>query len=288
MLQRMEAAESKQNHRKLSATSARPQQKHPIQLPSVTASRIKLRDLAYKEHGVPKDTAKYKIVYVHGFTSCRHYTVSATTLTLDVIEDLGIYIVSFDRPGYGESDPNPNQTVKSISLDVEELADQLGLGLKFYVIGYSMGGQLTWSCLKYITHRLAGAILIAPVVNYWWPAQSPGVLSRQDSELVSVFSTAERKEFEAQVRQQGEYVSLHRDLIIGFGTWEFDPMELKNPFPSNEEVQVHLWQGDEDMIVPVTLQRHIDPHGFIIMKLQGVATCSLLRMEWAMQSSMHF
>lgn len=52
--------------------------------PPVTAPTIKLKDgrhLAYKEHGVPKDTAKYKIVYVHGFDSCRHYAVSATTLT---------------------------------------------------------------------------------------------------------------------------------------------------------------------------------------------------------------
>ncbi|KAL1829409.1 hypothetical protein DCAR_0208748 [Daucus carota subsp. sativus] len=274
--------------------------------PPVTASRIELKDgrhLAYKEYGVPKDTAKHKIVYVHGFDSCRHYTFSATSLTPDVIVDLGIYMVSFDRPGYGESDPDPNRTVKSVSLDIEELADQLGLGLKFYVIGYSMGGQLIWSCLKYIPHRLAGATLIAPVVNYWWPgipsnlsseayyqqfpqdqwslrvahyipwltywwntqkwfpyitliAQSPGILSRQDTELLTVFSTAERKQYEAQVRQQGEYESLHRDLIIGFGTWEFDPLEVKNPFPGNK-VQVHLWQGDEDMIVPVTLQRYI-------------------------------
>jgi pimeloyl-ACP methyl ester carboxylesterase len=61
--------------------------------------------------------------------------------------------VSFDRPGYGESDPNPKRTVKSIPLDIEELADQLGLGSKFYVIGFSMGGQVVWSCLKHIPHR---------------------------------------------------------------------------------------------------------------------------------------
>lgn len=274
--------------------------------PPVTASRIKLKDgrhMAYNEYGVSKDIAKYKIVYIHGFDSCRYDAVSAMTLTQDVIEELGIYTVSFDRPGYGESDPNPNQTVKSVSLDIEELADQLGLGSKFYVIGFSMGGQFVWSCLKYIPHRLAGVTLIAPAVNYWWPgfpsnlsseafhqqfpedqwslrvahhapwltywwntqkwfpsltliAQSPAVLSRQDLELVPVFSTTKRKEYEAQVRQQGEYESLHRDLIIGFGTWEFDPMELKNPFPSNE-VAVHLWHGDEDMIVPVKLQRYI-------------------------------
>lgn len=71
----------------------------------------------------------------------------------EIVEELGIYIVSIDRPGYGESDPNPKKTVKSMALDVEELADQLGLGSKFYVIGFSMGGQVIWSCLKYIPHR---------------------------------------------------------------------------------------------------------------------------------------
>ena len=70
-----------------------------------------------------------------------------------VVEDLGIYIVSIDRPGYGESDPDPNRTLKSIALDIEELADQLGLGSKFYVVGFSMGGQVVWNCLKYIPRR---------------------------------------------------------------------------------------------------------------------------------------
>ena len=71
----------------------------------------------------------------------------------EIVKELGIYIVSFDRPGYGESDPNPKRTVKSMALDIEELADQLELGSKFYVTGISMGGQVLWSCLKYIPHR---------------------------------------------------------------------------------------------------------------------------------------
>ncbi|KAF5823795.1 putative alpha/Beta hydrolase [Helianthus annuus] len=58
-----------------------------------------------------------------------------------------------------------------------------------------------------------------------------------------------------QVRQQGEYESLHR-VNIGFGTWEFDPTEIENPFTENEEF-VHIWQGDEDILVPVTLQQNI-------------------------------
>lgn len=52
--------------------------------PPVTASRIKLTDgrhLAYTEFGVPRDMAKYKIVFVHGFGSCRHDAVVLATLS---------------------------------------------------------------------------------------------------------------------------------------------------------------------------------------------------------------
>ncbi|OWM82524.1 uncharacterized protein LOC116208773 [Punica granatum] len=272
--------------------------------PPITAPRIKLRDgrhLAYKEHGAPRDTAKYKIIFVHGFDSCRHDAVIATGLSQSIIDELGVYIVSFDRPGYGESDPDPNRTPKSIALDIEELADQLGLGARFYLVGFSMGGQILWGCLKYIPHRLAGASLLAPVVNYWWPglpsnlsteayyqqlpqdqwavrvahylpwlanwwntqkwfpgssvvAHSPDVLSLPDKIIIS--KRPSRAEYEVQVRQQGEYESLYRDMTIGFGTWEFDPTALENPFPNNEGT-VHVWHGDQDLLVPVTLQRFI-------------------------------
>lgn len=272
--------------------------------PQISTSRIRLRDgrhLAYKEHGTPRDIAKYKIVFIHGFDSCRHDDVVGSSLSQKTIDDLGIYVVSFDRPGYGESDPDPGRTPKSIALDIEELADQLGLGERFYVIGFSMGGQIIWGCLKYIPHRIAGATLLAPVVNYWWPgfpsnlsreayyqqlpqdqwavrvahyapwltywwntqkwfpassvaAHSPDVLSLPDKIVIS--KRPPRMEYMAIVRLQGEYESLHRDMMIGFGPWEFDPMDLENPFP-NDEASVHLWHGDDDLIVPVILQRYI-------------------------------
>ncbi|CAA0837849.1 alpha/beta-Hydrolases superfamily protein [Striga hermonthica] len=274
--------------------------------PPVTAPRVQLKDgrrIAYQEVGVPKETAKHKIVFIHGFDSCRHHVSAlAARLSPDIVESKGIYIVSFDRPGYGESDPHPTRTVKSLALDIEELADQLGLGPKFYVVGFSMGGQVVWSCLKYIPHRLAGAALVAPVVNYWWPAfpsnlsgpayvlqpkkdqwslrvahylpwltywwntqrffpilsviaGDPLMFSHQDMELLPR-SIPIIKAYKGVARQQGEFESLHRDLMIGFGTWEFDPTDIENPFP-NGEGSVHLWQGDEDRLVPVALQRYI-------------------------------
>ncbi|KAK8518970.1 hypothetical protein V6N13_017779 [Hibiscus sabdariffa] len=259
--------------------------------PPITAPRIRLKEgryLAYKEYGVAREVAKYKIIYVHGFESGRHNVVVATSLSPEVIEELGVYIVFFDRPGYGESDPNPKRTVKSMAMDIEELADQVKLGSKFYVIGYSMGGLAVWSCLKHIPQRLAGVALLAPAVTYWWPnfpanvsneafnqkstqdqwvirvshyapwlvywwntqklfpassvlAGSSDTLSSQDMEIVSRISSRKDSASE-QVTQQGEFESLHRDLIVLHGAWEFNPLDLRNPFP-NHECFVHLWHG---------------------------------------------
>lgn len=139
--------------------------------PPLTWPRVKIRD------GVPKDVAHHKIIFVHGFDACRHHAYVAKTLSpviicfffcfhyilcylwgciiwicggifQDVAEDLGVYIVSFDRPGYGESDLHPSQTVKSLALDIEELADKLGLGSKFYIIGFSIGVRLFGGALS--------------------------------------------------------------------------------------------------------------------------------------------
>jgi pimeloyl-ACP methyl ester carboxylesterase len=59
-----------------------------------------------------------------------------------------------------------------------------------------------------------------------------------------------------KITQQGEYESLHRDIMAGFGKWEFGPTELRNPFPYNNG-SVHIWQGFKDTIIPYTLNRYI-------------------------------
>lgn len=56
--------------------------------------------------------------------------------------------------------------------------------------------------------------------------------------------------------QQGIYVSVLRDVNFAFGNWNFSPLDLQNPFPNNNGT-VHVWQGDDDLLVPVKLQRYI-------------------------------
>uniref|UniRef100_A0A0E0DDU9 AB hydrolase-1 domain-containing protein n=1 Tax=Oryza meridionalis TaxID=40149 RepID=A0A0E0DDU9_9ORYZ len=268
--------------------------------PPITGTRTRLKDgrhLAYLESGVPKEQAKYKIIFVHGFDSCRH---DALPISPELAQELGIYQLSFDRPGYAESDPNPASTEKSIALDIEELADNLQLGPKFYLMGFSMGGEIMWSCLKHISHRLAGVAILAPVGNYWWsglpsnvswhvwnqqlpqdkwavrvshhlpwltywwnsqklfPASSviaynPALFSEGDKLLLSKFAF---RTYMPQIRQQGEYGCLHRDMTVGFGKWSWSPLELEDPFTGGEG-KVHLWHGAEDLIVPISLSRYL-------------------------------
>lgn len=79
------------------------------------------------------------------------------------MDQLGVYLLLFDRAGYGESDPNPKRSLKSESSDIEELADQLQLGSKYYVIGVSLGCYPVWSCLKRIPERQN---LISDIILY--------------------------------------------------------------------------------------------------------------------------
>ncbi|XP_073002416.1 probable lysophospholipase BODYGUARD 2 isoform X1 [Typha latifolia] len=268
--------------------------------PPVTATRIRLKDgrfLAYSESGVPREKARIKIVYSHGFTGSRMDSLRASP---ELVEELGVYMVGFDRAGYGESDPNPNRSVRSAASDVEELADALELGSKFYLVGFSLGCHAVWAALKYIPERLAGAALLAPVINYRWPGfpkdlaseeynkQDPGdqwalrvsyyapallhwymeqswiptstavkgttyLPNKLDEEIrtrTKADGTFQKKRELAT--QQGIYESFYRDMKVMFGKWEFDPMELSPP-----SCGVHVWQGDEDGLVPVRLQRYI-------------------------------
>ncbi|CAK9149226.1 unnamed protein product [Ilex paraguariensis] len=249
--------------------------------PPITAPRIKLRDgrhLAYTEHGIPKEMAKYKIIVVHGFASSRH---DLAIITSGITEELGAYLVSFDRPGYGESDPDPKRNLKSTALDIEELADQLELKSKFYVIGLSMGGQLVWGCLEYIPHRLAGATLISPVINYWWPGfpanlsaeaynqqftQDPWALrvAQYTPWLTYWWNTQKWFPTLSLITQKVKYSGQDLELMPKLKGRQHDgayviqegEFDLKNPWVDVEGF-VHLWHGDEDGIVSVTLQRYI-------------------------------
>ncbi|CAI5486928.1 unnamed protein product [Closterium sp. Naga37s-1] len=91
----------------------------------------------------------------------------------------GVRLVAIDRPGYGQSDPAPALSLHSFCADLEELADLLGLGAKFYLLGYSAGGAYCWAAAHYIPHRILGIAMWAPFSSFYWQG-----ISEQDREAM--------------------------------------------------------------------------------------------------------
>lgn len=73
-----------------------------------------------------------------------------------LLEEFGVRLVTYDLPGFGESDPHPGRDLNSSAIDMMHLADTLGVIGKFWVVGYSGGGKHAWAAVRYIPERLAG------------------------------------------------------------------------------------------------------------------------------------
>ena len=72
---------------------------------------------------------------------------------------MGIRLIAFDRPGYGESTFQPGRRILDWPADVIELADELGLE-KFAVAGHSGGGPYTLACAYAFPQRVSLAAVL--------------------------------------------------------------------------------------------------------------------------------
>lgn len=72
-----------------------------------------------------------------------------------LLEEFGIRLLTYDLPGFGESDPHPKRNLESSATDMAFLAAALGVD-KFWVVGYSSGSMHAWAALRYIPDRIAG------------------------------------------------------------------------------------------------------------------------------------
>ncbi|XP_058729874.1 uncharacterized protein LOC131601953 [Vicia villosa] len=153
-----------------------------------SASRILLPDgryMAYKERGVSADRARFSIIAPHTFLSSRLAGIPGVKDSL--LEEFGIHLLTYDLPGFGESDPHPKRNLESSAIDMSYLADALGVN-KFWVIGYSSGSKHAWAALRYIPDRLAGAAMFAPMVNPYDP-----MMTKEESRKTWIKWTRKRK-----------------------------------------------------------------------------------------------
>lgn len=78
-----------------------------------------------------------------------------------MLEEFGVHLLTYDLPGFGESDPHPGRNLETSALDMSHLASALGINDKFWIVGYSSGSMHAWAALKYIPDRVAGNLVYA-------------------------------------------------------------------------------------------------------------------------------
>jgi pimeloyl-ACP methyl ester carboxylesterase len=100
------------------------------------------------------------IFHFHGNGSSRLEVLTVQSAA----EQLGVRLMSLDRPGIGGSDPKPGYRLLDWPDDVMEVADQLGIE-QFAIEGLSGGAPFALACASKIPHRLTGCSLISPATG---------------------------------------------------------------------------------------------------------------------------
>ena len=198
----------------------------------------------------------------------------------------GIRLISYDRPGYGESSRHPGRKVEDAVKDVERIADSLGVE-RFAVWGISGGGPHALACAARLRKRVVAAASLASPAPY----PSPGLdwLSGQGEDNVAEFkaSMAGPEELDKYLEPQraillratpedvvknmesilspvdralllgklGPFLvsNMQEGLRPGYHGWEDDDLAFVSAWgfgPSDIAVPLLLWQGMHDKMVP--------------------------------------
>jgi pimeloyl-ACP methyl ester carboxylesterase len=181
----------------------------------------------------------------------------------------GIRLISYGRPSYGGSSPNPGRDVASAARSVEQIVEHLGID-RFAVMGASGGGPHALACAALLPDRVIGAACLAspaPFTNAfdWYAGMvDPGGLRAAEAGREARARYAETAQFDENIFTAADWAalssawtSLGRDAqraeadgpdglidddVAFVRPWGFDV--------SNISVPVLLIQGGEDRVIP--------------------------------------
>ncbi len=199
----------------------------------------------------------------------------------------GLRLVTWSRPGYGDSMSLPGRSVADVALDAAAILDSLDAPLCL-TAGWSGGGPHALACAALLPEQVAGALVIAGVGPY----AAPGLdfLAGMGEQNVEEFDLAARGESALRPYLEREAVGLrdadvdgivaglhsllpdvdqacltdefgqdlvdsfHEALRVGVDGWLDDDLAFTRPWGFDLaaiEVPVSLWQGEADLMVPV-------------------------------------
>jgi pimeloyl-ACP methyl ester carboxylesterase len=188
---------------------------------------------------------------------------------LSAASERGVRLVSYGRPSYGGSSPNPGRDVASAAADVAGLADALGIE-RFAVMGASGGGPHALACAALLGGRVTGAVCLAGLAPFtddfdWFAGMvAPGGLraALEGREARARYALAEQFDEESFTAADwaalsGAWASLGEDAtragaeggdglvdddVAYVSPWGFDVARIDAP--------VLVVQGGEDRVVP--------------------------------------
>lgn len=205
-----------------------------------------------------------------------------------VLYRLGIRLISYDRPGYGMSTPQPHRSVADAAADVQAIANELDLD-DFGVIGRSGGGPHALACAALLGSRVNSAAVLVGLAPS--DAEDLGWYEGMTKSNVQDFSNAEadRHAAMADLVAHAERVRADPDVLLqklrpeltipdrrivddvairklltdtyaealryGVDGWIDDVLALRRPWNFDLSVidqPVLLWHGAMDGFSPVT------------------------------------
>ncbi|MBL6982753.1 MAG: alpha/beta hydrolase, partial [Anaerolineales bacterium] len=125
------------------------------------------RTQAYTEHG---DLSGKVVFFIHGNPSSRLMRHPDES----IVENLGVRVITPDRPGYGFSDFQPKRKLLDFPDDIAQLADSLGID-KFGIFGVSAGGPYTCACAYKLSERITKAALVSGSAPFDRPNAYEGI-----------------------------------------------------------------------------------------------------------------
>jgi pimeloyl-ACP methyl ester carboxylesterase len=85
-----------------------------------------------------------------------------------VLYRLGVLLISYDRPGYGQSSRHAGRRVADAAADVETIANELNID-RFSVVGRSGGGPHALACAALLGERVARTAVLVGLAPYRAP-----------------------------------------------------------------------------------------------------------------------